>query len=71
MIQFESKLSWMQKVYLVTDPEQDPWLLVGVHLTPNGELYNLSRNGETIDVFAGEFTSKIDKKLKLGLSQED
>lgn len=69
---FKCKYSFFQKVYLITDPEQMPWIITGVSLSPNGEVYTLSQAGsDEIDVFEGEFTTEMDMKLKLALQKED
>lgn len=68
MIKFRHDIDWYQKVYLVADSEQMPWLVTGINLTPNGIMFNLSRMGEAIDVFEGEFTIHEDVEAKLGLT---
>lgn len=71
MIRYKYDGSWYQKVYLVTDPEQLPWQLTGISLTPEGVMFSLSRLGETIDVYDGEFTYEMDNSIKLGLKAEE
>ena len=70
MIRHRSDLEWFQIVYLKTDLEQKPWMLVGVFLTPNGAMYTISRDGETIDVYEQEFSTEINSELKLGIEND-
>lgn len=67
MIKYRSDLNWCQFVYLRTDVEQQPWMLVGIFLTPNGPMFTLAQNGEQIDVYEGEFTIEVNTELKLGI----
>lgn len=69
-IKYKVDLDWYQPVYLVTDLDQVPWILVGVNLTPNGPTFSITSNGETIDVYDGEFSIYINHELKLGLENK-
>ncbi len=70
-ISFKSPLNWFQKVYLVTDPEQNPWLVTQISIEPNGAVYRLSKNGEEYVAYEGEFTTKPDDAIKLGLKERE
>lgn len=66
-IRFKCDYEWYQFVYLKTDEEQKPWMLVGVLLTPNGPMFSIAQDGEVLDVYEGEFTNDVNTELKLGL----
>lgn len=66
-IRYKSDLSWFQMVYLKTDLEQVPWQIVGVFLSPNGIMYTITKNGESIDAYEGEFSTEVNTELKLGI----
>lgn len=69
-IRYKSDIDWFEIVYLKTDLEQNPWTLVGVLLSPNGPMFTISREGETIDVYEGEFTREVNKELRLGIKND-
>jgi len=69
-IKYKVDLDWYQPLYLVTDLEQVPWILIGINLTPNGPMFSLTNNGEVIDVYDGEFSIDVNHKLKLGLENK-
>lgn len=67
MIRYKCDYEWYQFVYLKTDEEQKPWMLVSVLITPNGPMFTVAREGEQIDLYEGEFTTEVDTELKLGI----
>jgi hypothetical protein len=68
MIRYKSEdLHWYQMVYLKTDENQYPWMLVGIILSPNGPMFTISRDGDVIDVYEGEISTEINTELKLGI----
>lgn len=69
-IRYKSEIDWFEIVYLKTDLEQNPWTLVGVLLSPNGPMFTISKEGETIDVYDGEFTREVNKELRLGIKND-
>jgi hypothetical protein len=71
MIKFKHEIEWFQKVYLIADPEQNPWLIVGVNLSPIGAMFEVSRMGETIAVYDGEFTIAENTNLRLGIPDKE
>ncbi len=66
-IKFKFDLEWYQPLYLKTDPEQSPFLLIGIAISPNGPIFTLVNQGEEISCYEGEFTTEIDDTLKLGI----
>jgi hypothetical protein len=69
-IRYKTDMEWFQMVYLKTDAEQEPWQLVGILITPNGQTFTLANKGETIDVYDGEFTTEVNTELKLGIEND-
>ena len=69
MIKYKHDIDWYQTVYLVTDPEQKPYLVVGIYQMPNGYTFTLSHMGETVDVYEGEFSTEPNKDIVLGIVQ--
>lgn len=61
------ELNWGDKVYLTVDPEQNPWILIGVKLSPGVEIYQITRQGELIEVYPFEITFEVDESLRLGV----
>ena len=66
-IRYKCDIDWFDVVYLKTDLEQNPWIIVGVFLSPNGPMFTISKEGETVEVYEGEFTRELNKELKLGI----
>jgi hypothetical protein len=69
VIKSKHDIDWYQKVYLFTDPEQKPYLVVGIYQMPTGFTFTLSHNGDTIDVYDGEFSTDINEDVKLGIEK--
>jgi ribosomal protein L21E len=65
----KNKFSIGQPVYLVTDPEQIPGMVVHITITPIGLIYGVRFDCEVLEVYDNEISEDLNEVIKYGLSQ--
>jgi len=64
----QTKYTFGDFVYLKTDANQDQWIIVDIHLYPNGlAIYTISCGSYNYTAWEIELSSEMDKSKKLGI----
>lgn len=70
-IRFRCEWDWGQPLYYINDPEQIPYTLINIRLTPGEAIYVISYCGDVTEAYAFELTDEKDLSKSLGLDNED
>jgi hypothetical protein len=65
----KNKFDIGQPVFLVTDPEQVPGMVVYITVVPNGLLYGVRFDTEVLELHDIEITTEVNDIIRLGITQ--
>lgn len=65
----KNKFDIGQPVFLVTDPEQVPGMVVYITVTPTGLFYGVRFDTEVLEVYDIEITTEVNDIIRLGITQ--
>jgi hypothetical protein len=66
----KNKFDIGQPVFLVTDPEQVPGMVVYITVVPNGLLYGVRFDTEVLELHDIEITDEINDLKRLGVEEK-
>jgi hypothetical protein len=59
-----------QPVFLVTDPEQIPGMIISIRVSKLGLTYEVRFDCEVLDLYEMEITDRVDELKKMGVYKE-